>query len=235
MSILDSLRILGAMARVTAPTLVEVARGDLRREDIDERTHWFAQHVIDLLDVRLTATGAERVPPGRAYVYMSNHQSHLDIPMLYATLPSPTIRMLAKKELFQIPLWGSALRRAEFIEVDRGDHAKAVASIEAASRLVREGVSIWLAPEGSRSRDGRILPLKKGGFHLAVGTNTPIVPVAVRGTINILPRGGASARLGQDVRVTIGAPIAVEGRDIDGLVQEVKEFLVANVEGNQVR
>jgi 1-acyl-sn-glycerol-3-phosphate acyltransferase len=235
MSIFDSLRILGAMARVTAPTLVEVVRGDLRREDIDERTRWFAQQVIDLLDVRLTATGAEHVPPGRAYVYMSNHQSHLDIPMLYATLPSPTIRMLAKKELFRVPVWGRALRAAEFIEVDRGDHAKAVASIEAASQLVREGVSIWLAPEGSRSRDGRIGPLKKGGFHLAVGTKTPIVPVAVRGTINILPRGGASARLGQDVRVTIGAPIAVEGRDIDGLVQEVKEFLVANVEGNQAR
>ncbi|HEY4183054.1 MAG TPA: lysophospholipid acyltransferase family protein [Kofleriaceae bacterium] len=235
MSIFDSLRILGAMARVTAPTLVEVVRGDLRREDIDERTHWFARQVIDLLQIRLTATGAERVPTGRAYVYMSNHQSHLDIPMLYATLPSSTIRMLAKKELFQIPLWGRALRRAEFIEVDRGNHAKAVASIEAASELVRQGVSIWLAPEGSRSRDGRILPLKKGGFHLAVGTNTPIVPVAVRGTINVLPRGGASARLGQDVRVTIGDPIPVEGRDIDGLVQEVKEFLVANVEGEPGR
>jgi 1-acyl-sn-glycerol-3-phosphate acyltransferase len=230
MSILDSLRILGAMARVTAPTLVEVARGDLRREDIDERTHWFAQHVIDLLDVRLTATGAERVPPGRAYVYMSNHQSHLDIPMLYATLPSPTIRMLGKTELFQIPLWGRGLRAAEFIEVDRSNHARAVKSIEHAAHLVADGVSIWMAPEGTRSRDGRIGPLKKGGFHLAHDTNAPIVPVAIDGTIDILPRGAKMMRSGRSVAVTIGAPIPVAGRPIEELMAEVSAFLIRHVE-----
>jgi 1-acyl-sn-glycerol-3-phosphate acyltransferase len=231
MSILDSLRVVGAMARVTAPSLLEILRGDLRRETVDERTRWFGRRVVDLLDVRLHASGAERVPIGRAYVYMSNHQSHLDIPMLYATLPSPTIRMLGKKELFQIPLWGRGLRAAEFIEVDRSNHDAARKSIEYAKRLVRDGVSIFLAPEGTRSRDGRIGPLKKGGFHLALGTGAPIVPVAIRGTIDILPRGARSARLGQDVYVTIGAPIPVEGRDLDGLSKEVKDFLVRHVEG----
>jgi 1-acyl-sn-glycerol-3-phosphate acyltransferase len=231
MSILDSLRVVGAMARVTAPSLLEIVRGDLRRETVDERTRWFGRRVVDLLDIRLHASGAERVPLGRAYVYMSNHQSHLDIPMLYATLPSPTIRMLGKKELFQIPLWGRGLRAAEFIEVDRSNHAAAMKSIEYAKRLVRDGVSIYLAPEGTRSRDGRIGPLKKGGFHLALDTEAPIVPVAIRGTIDILPRGARSARLGQDVHVTIGAPIPVEGRDLDGLSKEVKDFLVRHVEG----
>jgi len=89
-SILDSLRVVGAMARVTAPTLVEIARGSLARATVDERVRWFGRRVIELLDIDLIATGMERVPPGRAYVYMSNHQSHLDIPMLYATLPSAT-------------------------------------------------------------------------------------------------------------------------------------------------
>lgn len=232
MSIIDSLRVVGAMARVTAPSLLESVRGDLRRETIDERTRWFGRRVVELLDVRLHATGAERVPMGRAYVYMSNHQSHLDIPMLYATLPSPTIRMLGKKELFQIPLWGRGLRAAEFIEVDRSNHVAAMRSIEEAKRLVRDGVSIYLAPEGTRSRDGRIGALKKGGFHLALGTGAPIVPVAVRGTIDILPRGARSARLGRDVHVTIGAPISVEGRDLDGLSKEVKDFLVRHVESS---
>lgn len=235
MSIVDSLRVVGAMARVTAPSLLESVRGDLRREAIDERTHWFGRRVVELLDIRLHATGAERVPMGRAYVYMSNHQSHLDIPMLYATLPSPTIRMLGKKELFQIPLWGRGLRAAEFIEVDRSNHVAAMKSIEDAKRLVRDGVSIYLAPEGTRSRDGRIGPLKKGGFHLALGTGAPIVPVAIRGTIDILPRGARSARLGQEVSVTIGAPIPVEGRDLDGLSKEVKDFLVRQVEGASAR
>ena len=230
MSLIDSVRVLGAMAQVTAPTLVDIARCQVARRAIDDRTRWFGRRVIELLDIRLDARGAERVPPGRAYVYMSNHQSHLDIPVHYATLPSPTIRMLAKKELFQIPLWGRGLRAAEFVEVDRSNHERAVRSIEQAAALVRDGVSIYLAPEGTRSRDGRIGALKKGGFHLALGTGAPIVPVAVSGTIDILPRGGKVMQRGRAVRVRIGAPISVSGRDLEGLMQEVRDFLVQNVE-----
>src|ERR1044071_7259535 len=229
MSLIDSVRVLGAMARITAPTLVDVARGSLMRTAIDERARWFGRRVVELLDIQLTTTGAENVP-ARAVVYMSNHQSHLDIPMLYATLPSPTIRMLGKKELFAIPIWGRGLRAAEFIEVDRSNHARAVKSIEHAARLVRDGVSIYLAPEGTRSRDGRIGPLKKGGFHLARETGVPIVPVAIRGTIDILPRGGRVMHSGKRVDVTIGAPIHIEGRELADLMAEVREFLVNNAE-----
>jgi 1-acyl-sn-glycerol-3-phosphate acyltransferase len=229
-SIIDSVRVLGAMARVTAPSLVDAVRGSLDRISVDERARWFAHRVIEILNVDLHATGADRVPLGRAYVYMSNHQSHLDIPMLYATLPSPTIRMLAKKELFQIPLWGQALRAADFIEVDRSNHARAVQSIEQAKRLLRDGVSIYLAPEGTRSRDGRIGKLKKGGFHMAIDTQTPIVPVAIRGTIDILPRGGKVMQTGRRVDVTIGAPIAALGRDQPSLMDEVSTFLKQHVE-----
>jgi 1-acyl-sn-glycerol-3-phosphate acyltransferase len=228
--IIGSVRVLGAMARVTGPTLVDVVRGRLERTSVDERARWFGRRVIELLDVDLTATGMERVPPGRAYVYMSNHQSHLDIPMLYATLPSPTIRMLGKKELFEIPVWGRGLRAAEFVEVDRSNHAAAMRSIDFAAKLVRDGVSIYLAPEGTRSRDGTIGPLKKGGFHLALGTGAPIVPVAIRGTIDILPRGAKMMTTGCSVAVTIGAPIPVEGREIEELMSEVRDFLVKNVE-----
>jgi 1-acyl-sn-glycerol-3-phosphate acyltransferase len=230
MSLLDSVRVLGAMARISAPSILEMARGALSRQAVDDRARWFGRRVIELLDIRLDARGAEQVPPGRAYVYMSNHQSHLDIPVLYATLPSPTIRMLAKQELFRIPFWGRGLRAAEFVEVDRSNHARAVQSIEQAAALIRDGVSIYLAPEGTRSRDGRIGPLKKGGFHLALGTAAPIVPVAVRGTIDILPRGSRVMNTGRTVCVRIGAPIPVEGRDLEGLMREVREFLVKNVE-----
>ncbi|MEJ7604469.1 MAG: lysophospholipid acyltransferase family protein [Kofleriaceae bacterium] len=230
MSLLDSVRVLGAMARITAPTIVEMARGSVARSSIDERARWFGRRVVELLDVQLTTRGADRVPTDHAYIYMSNHQSHLDIPMLYASLPSPTIRMLGKTELFQIPIWGKGLRAAEFIEVDRSNHERARASIDDAARLVRDGVSIYLAPEGTRSRDGRIGKLKKGGFHLALTTGTPIVPVAIEGTIAILPRGGKVMRTGRPVRVTIGAPIPVVDRDLDSLMAEVRDFLVENVE-----
>lgn len=218
------------MARITAPSLVEVARNSLDRHSVDERARWFGKRVVELLDIDLVVRGAERVPAGCAYVYMSNHQSHLDIPMLYASLPSPTIRMLAKKELFEIPLWGRGLREAEFIEVDRTNPVKARKSIEYAKSLIREGVSIYLAPEGTRSRDGRINKLKKGGFHLAVDTGTPIVPVAIAGTIDILPRGKRAMQTGKTVEVTIGAPIPVDGRDLEGLSREVSEFFKQHVE-----
>jgi 1-acyl-sn-glycerol-3-phosphate acyltransferase len=232
MSLLDSVRVMGAMARITAPTLIDVVRNDLRRHAVDERARWFGRRVIELLDVHLTATGAARVPTDRAYVYMSNHQSHLDIPILYATLPSPTIRMLGKKELFRIPLWGRGLRAAEFIEVDRSNHARAVKSIAYAAKLIADGVSIYLAPEGTRSRDGTIGPLKKGGFHLALETKAPIVPVAIRGTIDILPRGSRVMHTGKPVMVRIGAPIPVEGRDMAGLMAEVAGYLKTHVEGS---
>jgi 1-acyl-sn-glycerol-3-phosphate acyltransferase len=231
MSVIDSVRVLGAMARITTPTLIEVARGSVDRATIDQRARWFGRRVVEMLDIQLEATGAENVPQ-RAVVYMSNHQSHLDIPILYATLPSPTIRMLAKTELFQIPLWGRGLRAAEFIEVDRGNHMRAVQSIDHAARLLREGVSIYLAPEGTRSVDGRIGRLKKGGFHLALGTGAPIVPVAIRGTIDILPRGGRVMRSGQKVRVRIGPSIEVAGCDIVSLMTQVADFLAKNVEND---
>lgn len=225
MSLLDSLRVVGAMARVTVPSVIEVATHGMRRDEVDERARWFGKRAVSLLRVDLVTTGAELVPPGRSYIYMSNHQSHLDIPVLYATLPSPTIRMLAKKELFQIPLWGRALRAAEFIEVDRADPRRARGAIDRAAELLRDGVSIYLAPEGTRSRDGHIGPLKKGGFHLARTTDTPIVPVAIRGTIDILPPRTYSMNVGRRVEVTIGAPIVPSGRDISGLIAEVAAFL----------
>lgn len=229
MSLVSSVRVLGAMARITAPTLLDVARGSLARSAIDERARWFGHRVVELLDIDLDVSGADNVPP-RAVVYMSNHQSHLDIPILYTTLPSPTIRMLGKTELFRIPLWGRALRAAEFIEVDRSNHVRALESIEHAARLVRDGVSIYLAPEGTRSVNGRVGKLKKGGFHLALGTGAPIVPVAIRGTIDILPRGGRVMHTGRHVSVRIGRPIDVAGRELADLMTQVREFLVKNVE-----
>lgn len=229
MSLLDSVRVLAAMARISAPTLIEATRGSLRRKVVDERARWFGKRVVELLDIDLAVSGVENVPD-RAVVYMSNHQSHLDIPILFATLPSPTIRMLGKAELFRIPLWGRAIRAAEFIPVDRSNHARAVQSLDYAAQLVRDGVSIYIAPEGTRSVDGRIGKLKKGGFHLAIGTGAPIVPVALRGPIDILPRGGRVMRSGQAVSVRIGQAIDVTGRDMPSLMTQVSEFLVKNVE-----
>jgi len=230
MGLLHSVWVVAEMARVTVPTVIEARLGRLERHTMDDRTHAFARRVVKLLDLDLQVTGGEQVSPLGTYVYMSNHQSHMDIPILYASLPSQTIRMLAKTELFRIPVWGQALRAAEFIEVDRADPVRARASVDRAAELIRDGVSVYLAPEGTRSRDGSVGPLKKGGFHLALDTGTPIVPVAIRGAIDILPRGTKSMHTGRTVRVHIGAPIAVTGRTVADLLAEVEAFLHRHVE-----
>ncbi len=232
MGILHSLRVMAEMARITAPTMVDIARGRLTRDTIDARAHQFGRRVVEVLAIDLRITGGEEVLPTATYVYMSNHQSHLDIPVLYASLPSPTIRMVGKTELFKIPVWGRGLREAEFIEVDRSDRTRAVASMRRAAELVRDGVSIYLAPEGTRSKDGRIGALKKGGFHLATSTGAPIVPVAIRGTLDILPPGGRSAQPGRTVHVHIGTPIPTADRTIPDLMREVSTFLSRHVEGD---
>ncbi|MCA9674063.1 MAG: 1-acyl-sn-glycerol-3-phosphate acyltransferase [Kofleriaceae bacterium] len=227
-----TLRVVAELARASVPIAAEAAGHRLRRDRVDARARRFGARTLEVLDVQLSVERQAELSPGRGYVYMFNHQSHLDIPVLYATLPSPTIRFVAKAELFRIPLWGAAMRQAEFIEVDRGDHAQAMAAMARAAALVGDGVSIAIAPEGSRSRDGRIGPLKKGGFHLAQGTGAPIVPVAIRGTIDILPRGARAMRGGVPVRVVIGAPIAAAGRPIEEPMAEVAAFLERYVEGN---
>lgn len=226
-----SLRVLAEMARVSVPVVVDLARGALTRDAVDERARQFGRRTLEVLDVQLSVERHADLDARRGYVFMFNHQSHLDIPVLYATLPEQTIRFVGKTELFQIPVWGAALRRAEFIEVDRGDRTQAVAALGRAAELVHDGVSIAIAPEGSRSRDGRIQPLKKGGFHLAIGTGAPIVPVAIRGTIDILPAGGRAMRGGVPVRVVVGEPLEVAGRSVSDLLPGVETFLRRHVEG----
>jgi 1-acyl-sn-glycerol-3-phosphate acyltransferase len=225
-----SLRTALQLARAAIPTFADGLRGGARRDDVDLRARAFGAAVIEAADIRLTVEGADGVPSDRAFVYMSNHQSHVDIPVLYSALPARTLRMVAKTELFRIPIFGAAMRTAEFIEIDRGNRERAIESIRRAGDLIADGVSIWIAPEGSRSRTGAIGPLKKGGFHLAADTGTPIVPVAIDGTRHILPPGATSMTAGVPVRVLVGAPIAVTGKSIESLMAEVQAFLVSHLE-----
>lgn len=217
------------MARVTLPTIAEMALGRVKRQRIDERTRAWSRRVVDRARIQLAVSGVERVPTDGLYVYMSNHQSHMDIPVLYCCMPSPTVRMVGKTELFRIPLWGRALRAAEFIEVDRSCTDRAIASLNRAATQIRSGVCVWIAPEGSRSRTGAIGPLKKGGFHLAKSANTPIVPIAISGTLQVLRPGTISMAYDVPVRVVMGEPIDVSEKSVAELMDEVRSFLETNV------
>ncbi|MBT8496251.1 MAG: 1-acyl-sn-glycerol-3-phosphate acyltransferase, partial [Deltaproteobacteria bacterium] len=157
-------------------------------------------------------------------VYMSNHQSMFDIPVMWTALPAQTLRFVAKTELFKTPLWGRAMRFAEMIEIDRSNRDQAIAALERGADLIRSGVSVWIAPEGHRSDTGKLGPLKKGGFHLAKNAGVDIVPVAVNGTINVLPPHELKVKRGQRVDVVIGEPVSVANRSVDQLVAEIRRF-----------
>lgn len=143
--------------------------------------------------------------PGRSYVFLSNHQSLFDIPVLIATAPGQ-VRMVAKRSLFLIPLFGWALKAGGFISVDRGDRSTARQTFASASARLREGTSILMFPEGTRSLEDTLLPFQRGGFLLALKSGLPIVPVGIRGTRAIQHRGNWAIRPGQVV-VSYGAPI----------------------------
>jgi 1-acyl-sn-glycerol-3-phosphate acyltransferase len=173
----------------------------------------WARSLLALSGVGVTVTGLERIAADRSYIFMSNHQSNFDIPVLLGHLPVQ-FRWLAKAELFRIPVFGRAMRGAGYISIDRSDRAAAFESLEQAAEKIRQGVSILIFPEGTRSVDGSLKSFKKGGFVLAIGAGVPIVPVTVRGTFDIMPKHALRIRPRQ-VTVAIGEPIATEGIAFD--------------------
>lgn len=188
--------------------MLEGLRGQNNPAGCDERLFHWTRAVLEHAQVSVRTSGAEHVPKGRACVVMSNHLSHFDIPVLFSTLGSD-LRMVGKKELFQIPIYGSALRASGFVMVDRKNHGAAVKSLNSAGALLRAGRNLYVAPEGTRSKTGKLGPLKKGGFMLAIQEQCPILPVRIEGTRSILPPGGVRVAAGAEVHVVIGAPIEV--------------------------
>lgn len=161
-----------------------------------------------LAGVRLTVAGQENLPAGAA-VYMPNHQSNFDILALFAGLPVQ-FRWLAKEELFRIPLFGFAMRRTGYIAIDRSDRKKAIQSMAEAARRIGEGTSVIVFPEGTRSLDGHLLPFKKGGFMLAIDAAALIVPVAIDGSHEVMPKHSRWIR-GGHIRVSIFPAVATAG------------------------
>jgi len=163
----------------------------------------------------------------RPYIYMSNHQSNFDIPVLYSALPVQ-FRWLAKTELFRIPIFGRGMRGAGYISIDRSNRQSAFRSLAMAAEAIRNGTSVMIFPEGTRSTDGMLLPYKKGGFVMAVDAGVPIVPVVIAGTHAIMPKGRLLIRR-QWVHVHVGAPIetsAFTRKSKDDLMTKVRAAML---------
>lgn len=184
--------------------------------------------------VRVDAAGLEHVRRDGPQVFVSNHQSLLDIFVLFALLPA-SIRFVAKRELGKIPVFAQAMRAAGHVFIDRGDRSAAGRTMrEAARRMKRERLSLGLFPEGTRSRDGQLLRFKKGTFALAIETQLPIVPVAVEGGYRLI--SGGRIRSGR-MALRVAPPFPTEGRPAsarDLVLEEVRETiagLLASVGG----
>jgi len=128
-------------------------------------------------------------------VFIANHCSNVDIWALARVLPLGS-RFVAKQELFRVPVLGWAMAASGFISIDRSNRAEAIRSLRQAAEKVRAGPPVILFPEGTRSRDGRLKPFKKGAFHLAMQAGVPLIPVAIKGTFQIMPPGSLRVRPG---------------------------------------
>ncbi len=166
---------------------------------------FWAKSILLVSQVKVTVEGFDHINPRTTYIYMANHQSMFDIPVLLGYLPVQ-FRWLAKKELFRIPVFGHALARVGYISIDRSDRKAAHNSLLEAARKIAQGVSVVIFPEGSRSENGQIKPFKAGGFHLAVRAGRPIVPVVICGTRSVMPKGSLRVNPGQII-VSINPPI----------------------------
>ncbi|MSP15997.1 MAG: 1-acyl-sn-glycerol-3-phosphate acyltransferase [Myxococcales bacterium] len=217
-----------ATARTSFGLVADAVTGRSSIERMDRRLKAWSRRLLDIADLKLDVSGLEQVDWSRQYVIMSNHQSHLDIPVLFHVVPS-TMRMIAKQELFRIPILGKAMLVSGFIPIDRKNRKRAMASIELAKERIRSGISIWISPEGTRTLDGHLLPLKKGGFVLARDTQTPILPLVLDGTFAALPPSSGSIRRGTTVRVVIGQPIPVEGVPVNQVMEQVRSFFAAEL------
>lgn len=187
--------------------------------------------LLRLGGITLKIAGEKNIDAGRSYIFMVNHQSNVDIPVLVQALGRFQLRWIAKKELLRVPFFGWAMWATKHITVDRADPADAVRSLERAKEKIAGGISVVVFPEGTRSRDGRLLRFKKGGFLLAVKAQTPIVPVTINGSGAVLPSGAWRLRPGS-IEVAIGKPIAIEGHragKLRVLSDEARHAIEANL------
>jgi 1-acyl-sn-glycerol-3-phosphate acyltransferase len=190
---------------------------------------WCVRVALWMAGIRLEVRGGDNLPVGRPCIYMANHQSNVDPPLLFVVLPE-RIAMMGKIQLFSIPVLGTALRLGDFVPVHREVKEEARASVDEALKRLERGISLLVYPEGTRSYDGCLLPFKRGVFVLAIRAGVPIVPVTVDGATNVMAKRRWELYPGV-VRVTIHPPVETRGlteADRHRLAEEVRT-LVASV------
>ena len=187
---------------------------------------FWARGVLWVCRVKVHVHGRHRLPLDRAVLFMANHQSNFDIPILMAAFDTLQVRWVSKQEVRKVPVLGLCMQVTHQVLVDRDSPTQAISVIRQVKKLLDAGISVVLFPEGTRTRDGHLQPFKPGGFAVAVATGAPVVPVTLKGSGAIWPPGGLALRPGT-VEVVFGEPIQV---DIHANKKTAREDLLTKVQ-----
>jgi len=190
----------------------------------------WAMLMLKTSGVRVEVEGLDNIRPGVPNVYMSNHLSHFDAVSLLSVLPLG-VKFLAKKELARIPFLGWAMYALGYIFVERGNQLESFKRIDKGVKKVREGTSVLVFAEGTRSQDGNLQPFKKGGFVMAIKAGVDIIPISISGSREVLPRGSLRVNPGM-VKVVIGSPIPSSDYTLDmkiTLMERVRAAIAARI------
>jgi len=166
---------------------------------------WSAWTGVRLTGIRVQTVGLDHLDVKRTYVFMSNHVSNIDPPIMVPLIPRRT-SVMVKKELFDYPILGKTMRLGSLVPVDRGNNEAGIAAVRAATAVLRQGVNMMIYIEGHRSFDGKLLPFKKGPFYLAMECGVPVVPVTIAGSHQVMPKGRFAIKPGT-VTVIFHTPI----------------------------
>lgn len=169
----------------------------------------YAKGILLVSGVKVKTVGIENLQEGQSYIYVSNHASGFDIPAVIAGIPDQ-IRLVYKKELGKVPIWGWALKyNKTYIPIDRASGTDAIKSLEEAAEKIKNGASVLLFAEGTRTKNGKLQPFKRGAFNLAVKSGVPVIPLTINGSYEILPKKKFRIVPGQ-ITLVLGKPIEVK-------------------------
>lgn len=225
-------------ANTCGRSIVRGILGNSSRVWVDDTLQLWVKRVLKLVGVTCRVVNPHHVMPipGQQTIVMCNHSSLYDIPLSLLAFPRNSLRMLAKKEMSKIPLMAKGMIAAEFPFVDRHNRREAIKDLAFVEQLLASGIVMWIAPEGTRSKDGRLQPFKKGAFITAIKANAVIIPVGIRGAFDILPARTHHVNLNQQAEVHIGLPIdaskfTLNNKEelIEQVYQSINELIGNNV------
>lgn len=190
----------------------------------------WARSFCRLLFLPIEVTGLEHIEPNKSYVFVSNHQSMVDVFLIYGWLPV-IFKWIMKKELRKVPLVGAACKAAGHIYIDRSSKVSSKRSLEEAEHILRDGVCVVIFPEGTRTRTGAVGRFKRGAFSIASDLHLPIVPISLSGCYEVMPRTRFYAKR-HAIKMTVGEPIDISSyseENRDELIEEVRQKVLDGI------